>query len=139
MTFEHLLAPGRLETARRGAAGEPASKIQVVHFEGGFAQRLPGLRVDGAVDVVVAGDDEKAVALEVQAVEQRGEELVCFGEFLAPAPVGGIAGEAHEIDGIVLDESGEILLPGRAEHPPSPLALGLASGAGVQVRQVEQA
>ena len=74
-----------------------------------------------------------------RARAEGGEEFVGLGEFLALAPIGGVAGEAHQVDGAVFENRVEVRLPGRAEHPPSAPGLGFAAGAGVEVREVEEA
>jgi len=90
-------------------------------------------------DVVVPGDDEEAVFVEMKAVEEAGEEIGDSGVLLREAPVRGVAGETDQVDWAVLEKDAQVLRPTVAENPAATPRLGLPRSPFVEIGQVEDA
>jgi hypothetical protein len=95
--------------------------------------------MDKPRDVVVARDDEEAVAVEMEASEEAVEEVGDLGVLLREAPIRGVTREADEIDRAVLEENPEVVLPGGAENTPAAPWLVLPRSPLVEIGQVEDA
>ena len=103
------------------------------------AHFFPGLGFDGAVDVVIAGDDEEAVGVEVEFGEEGSEEGGGLVEFVGKAKVGGVAGEKDEVEfAFFVEEGFEISLPGLTENAAETPGFFLAGTFAVEVGEVQK-
>ena len=136
------------------AAEEP---LPAAHLErdAGLGQRLrdrradcrhedaaPERRADGRevqVDVVVPRHEEQPILRQSQPFQQLCQKCSDGRVFIRLAPVPQIAGEADQIDGPLLAQGREVLLPRRPEHPAPPPRLGLPRAALVEIGEVEDA
>ncbi len=120
LPFEDGVAEPLVEASRRLAAGHPGRQralVVVVEAAEGLPRRLRDL----ARGVVIAGDDEEALARHAHAGEQRVDEGGEHGVLGRAAREGEVTREADEVDRAGRCDVGEVLLPGLAENQlPAP-------------------
>ena len=137
LPLQEALPPVVLKAHGAFAAGHPAGKVQRIGRVRRLADGGPDILMNVPSDVMVAGDGEEAVFAEVEAGEEAFEEVGGLGVFLREAPVGGVAGEADEVDRTVLEEDGQILLPTIAKNATAAPGLGLPRTPLVEVGHME--